>query len=265
MSPARPPFPDNEIRTRRPSLTSPISLRPHSYPAKIREHHHHTLAYLPTDVALALSDSPSLIAEAVGAFYEREPGMLKVRLPSRSRFCSPVFPDKDLPTPISLQAVNTMSRFPPAASSPSTPADSMSDDSTATAAASSSALPNPVLVPVRLTRPLYSQLILQRFYAPKPFLKAGWFEAKKGRDDERRREVGMKIVSSAHWRLTMASSNLQLIVLVFAISSAPVYRPAALKCSTNSRRRECDIPRTMQPALRLSTLPTRGTARTSRP
>ncbi|GAA5959919.1 hypothetical protein JCM8115_004905 [Rhodotorula mucilaginosa] len=138
------------------------------YPAKIREHHHSTLAYLPTGVALALSDSPSLIAEAVGAFYEREPGMLK--------------------------AVNTMSRFPPAASSPSTPADSMSVVSTAVdAATSSSALPNPVLVPVRLTRPLYSQLILQRFYAPKPFLKAGWFEAKKGRDDERRREVGMKI------------------------------------------------------------------------
>ena len=158
-----------------------------------------------------------------------------------------------------------MSRFPPAASSPSTPADSMSVVSTAVdAATSSSALPNPVLVPVRLTRPLYSQLILQRFYAPKPFLKAGWFEAKKGRDDERRREVGMKIVSSAHWRFTMASSDLQLIVLVFAISSAPVYRPAALKCSTNSRRRKCDIRRTMQPALQLSTLLTRDTAHTSR-
>lgn len=155
-----------------------------------------------------------------------------------------------------------MSRFPPAASSPSTPADSMSDDSTANADAA--ALPNPVLVPVRLTRPLYSQLILQRFYAPKPFLKAGWFEAKKGRDDERRREVGMKIVSSAHWRFTMASSDLQLIVLVFAISSAPVYRPAALKCSTNSRRRKCDIRQTMQPVRRLSILLTRDTARTSR-
>lgn len=91
-----------------------------------------------------------------------------------------------------------MSRFPPAASSPSPSANAMSNNSTPAAAPSSSsasALPNPVLVPVRLTRPLYSQLILQRFYAPKPFLKAGWFEAKKGRDDERRREVGMKIVS----------------------------------------------------------------------
>ena len=89
-----------------------------------------------------------------------------------------------------------MSRFPPAPPSPSTAAaDSMSDDSTATPPSSTSALPNPVLVPVRMTRPLYSQLVLQRFYAPKPFLKAGWFEAKRGRDDERRREVGMKIVS----------------------------------------------------------------------
>ena len=85
MRSSLPPFPENESRCRRPSLTSPISLRPHSYPAKIREHHHSTLAYLPTGVALALSDSPSLIAEAVGAFYEREPGMLKVRLLSHIR------------------------------------------------------------------------------------------------------------------------------------------------------------------------------------
>lgn len=84
-----PPFPDNGIRE--PTISSSS----HSYPAKIREHHHNSLAYLPTDVALALSDSPSLIAEAVGAFYEREPGMLKVCLLSRSRL-SHVFPGKDL-------------------------------------------------------------------------------------------------------------------------------------------------------------------------
>ncbi len=62
-------------------LLTPVYAPPCSYPGKIREHHHRTLAYLPTDVALALSDSPKLIAEAVGAFYEREPGMLKVRRP----------------------------------------------------------------------------------------------------------------------------------------------------------------------------------------
>ncbi|GAA5860390.1 hypothetical protein JCM3774_000403 [Rhodotorula dairenensis] len=140
-----------------------------SYPSKIREHHHRTLAYLPTDIALALSDSPSLIAEAVGAFYEREPGMLK--------------------------AVNTMTRFPPASLSPTSAvtSSSTSEDRIAPPPTSSSPLPDPVLVPARLTRPLYSQLILQRFYAPKPFLKAGWFDAKRGRDDERGREVGMKI------------------------------------------------------------------------
>ncbi|GAA5978983.1 hypothetical protein JCM10908_002758 [Rhodotorula pacifica] len=142
------------------------------YPAKIREHHHHTLAYLPTDIALALSDSPSLIAEAVGAFYEREPGMLK--------------------------AVNTMSRFPPASPSqpsadPTPSADTMSDDPAPSSSSAAPPLPDPGLVPTRMTRPLYSQLILQRFYAPKPFLKAGWMEGKKGREDERRREVGMKI------------------------------------------------------------------------
>lgn len=58
----------------------------------------------------------------------------------------------------------------------------------------SPSLPGTVLVPTLLTRPLYSQLVLQRFYAPKPFEKAGWTDAKLGREDERRRSVGMKIV-----------------------------------------------------------------------
>jgi hypothetical protein len=56
----------------------PLISQPHSYPAKIREHHHRTLTYLPTEIALALEDSPELIAEAVKAFYEREPDTLKV-------------------------------------------------------------------------------------------------------------------------------------------------------------------------------------------
>jgi hypothetical protein len=50
------------------------------YPGRIEEHHHKTLAYLPTDIALALSDSPGLVAEAIAAFYEREPQTLRVRL-----------------------------------------------------------------------------------------------------------------------------------------------------------------------------------------
>ncbi|GJN87800.1 hypothetical protein Rhopal_000755-T1 [Rhodotorula paludigena] len=134
------------------------------YPGKIKEHHHRTLTYLPADVALALSDSPDLIAQAVGAFYEREPG--------------------------TLRAVNAMSRFPPTsplepAPSSESGADSMTD--------SSPSLPGTVLVPTLLTRPLYSQLVLQRFYAPKPFEKAGWTDAKLGREDGRRRSVGMKI------------------------------------------------------------------------
>ena len=56
----------------------------HSYPAEIKEHHHRTLAYLPTDIALAFADDPSLIAEAVGAFYQREPATLRVRRSSPS-------------------------------------------------------------------------------------------------------------------------------------------------------------------------------------
>jgi hypothetical protein len=54
----------------------------HSYPKKAEEHHHRTLTYLPSEIALAISDSPRLITEAVGAFYERDPSMLKV-----SSFC----------------------------------------------------------------------------------------------------------------------------------------------------------------------------------
>lgn len=41
---------------------------------------HRTLTYLPTEIALALEMDPALAAEAVAAFYEREPGTLKVRL-----------------------------------------------------------------------------------------------------------------------------------------------------------------------------------------
>ncbi|GAA5916022.1 hypothetical protein JCM8208_007488 [Rhodotorula glutinis] len=158
---------DPNVDTLAPSdVEAAVWARIDGYPAKIKEHHHRTLAYLPTDIALALADDPSLIAEAVGAFYQREPA--------------------------TLRAVNTMSRFPPApplpsssSTSPSSSTDAMSD--------STPSLPPTVLVPTLLTRPLYSQLVLQRFYAPKVFEKAGWTSGTLGKDDERRRSVGMKI------------------------------------------------------------------------
>ncbi|GAA5854531.1 hypothetical protein JCM9279_000833 [Rhodotorula babjevae] len=149
-----------------PDVEAAVWARIDGYPAKIKEHHHRTLAYLPTDIALALAEDPSLIAEAVGAFYQREPATLRV--------------------------VNTMSRFPPA---PPLPSSSTSSPPPSTDAMSDSApsLPPTVLVPTLLTRPLYSQLVLQRFYAPKMFEKAGWTSGTLGKDDERRRSVGMKI------------------------------------------------------------------------
>ncbi|GAA5932072.1 hypothetical protein JCM3775_004233 [Rhodotorula graminis] len=149
-----------------PDVEAAVWARIDGYPAKIKEHHHRTLAYLPTDIALALADDPTLIAEAVGAFYQREPA--------------------------TLRAVNTMSRFPPAPPLPSSSSTS-SPPSTDAMSDSSPSLPPTVLVPTLLTRPLYSQLVLQRFYAPKVFEKAGWTSGTLGKDDERRRSVGVKI------------------------------------------------------------------------
>ncbi|GAA6015651.1 hypothetical protein JCM10207_008160 [Rhodosporidiobolus poonsookiae] len=155
---------DDKVDTLAPrEVEEAVWARIDGYPAKMDEHHHRTLAYLPTDIALALEDSPELVTEAVKAFYEREPG--------------------------TLRACNTMTRFPP---SPPSSAFSPSPSSSA------SDLPPTVLAPVRLTRPLYSQLVLQRFYAPKPFEKAGWGVKGEegqgtGEEDGRRRSVGMKL------------------------------------------------------------------------
>jgi hypothetical protein len=45
-----------------------------------------------------------------------------------------------------------------------------------------------------MTRALYAQLVSQKFYPPKPFLKAGWFEnLDESSKEYRHREVGMKI------------------------------------------------------------------------
>ena len=69
-----------------PRFADPTSV--HSYPEKIRQHLHRTLAYVPQDIALALEDSPDLISEAVAAFYERDPAGLKVRSDPRIRLLS---------------------------------------------------------------------------------------------------------------------------------------------------------------------------------
>lgn len=71
-----------------------------------------------------------------------------------------------------------MTRFPPARIS----------------TAFSPELSDVVLVPTTLTRPLYSQLVLQRFFAPKPFDKVNWMDGANDAEEERRRSVGMKIV-----------------------------------------------------------------------
>ena len=73
-------------------------------------------------------------------------------------------------------------------------------------------LPPTVLVPTLLTRPLYSQLVLQRFYAPKVFEKAGWTSGTLGKDDERRRSVGMKIVRSLPLSLLCSPSEAQSLM-----------------------------------------------------
>lgn len=93
------------------------------------------------------------------------------------------------------QACNLMARFPP-----SSPGDAFKAVAATTGATPLAALPSTVFTPVVLTRPLYSQLVLQRFYAPKVFEKAGWnmgnsYKAGEGREEEeRRRSVGLKIV-----------------------------------------------------------------------
>ena len=82
-----------------------------------------------------------------------------------------------------------MKRFPP-----SSPSDAFLPPSATDP-------PGTVKVLATLTRPLYSQLVLQRFFAPKPFEKVGWMNGGDGTkltdEDERRRSVGMKIVSTA--------------------------------------------------------------------
>lgn len=59
---------------------------------------------------------------------------------------------------------------------------------------------------VRMTRPLYAQLVSQRFYPPKPFERAKWFAGlQEGTAEWRRRDLGMKIVS--YFPLKMLGEN----------------------------------------------------------
>ncbi|GLB36447.1 putative SGT1-domain-containing protein [Lyophyllum shimeji] len=60
------------------------------YPAAARNHVHHTKAYVPTDIAIALTKNPSLVQKAVESFYTRDA--------------------------IQLRAAHRMNRFPPSSS-----------------------------------------------------------------------------------------------------------------------------------------------------
>ncbi|SCV72719.1 BQ2448_4256 [Microbotryum intermedium] len=154
-----------------------LPFRSHSYPAKIQQHLHKSLAYLPLEIVLALDDSPALIAEAVAAFYEREPDTLK--------------------------PCNTMARFPP-----SSPTQAFLETPPGEPPSSSPALPSTTLYSTTLTRPLYSQLVMQRFFPPKPFDKVGWEkEPFFGEGDKRWRSVGMKITCGFEMLYASSSKN----------------------------------------------------------
>lgn len=85
-----------------------------------------------------------------------------------------------------------MARFPP--TSPSDAFQPIPSPSTSREQPTAlESLPKTVFVPILLTRPLYSQLVLQRFFAPKVFEKVAWNDCEKGTEEERRRSVGMKI------------------------------------------------------------------------
>lgn len=87
-----------------------------------------------------------------------------------------------------------MTRFPPAA--PSTSFETTT-------------LPGVVQVLTTVTRPLYSQLVLQRFFPPKPFDKVKWMEGTEG-EDERRRNVGMKIACGFEMLYKTSSPQLRI-------------------------------------------------------
>jgi len=128
------------------------------YPAAARNHIHHTKAYIPTDIAVALTKNPSLVQKAVESFYTRDAIQLRVRFltvsPLNLEFIA-----------VLLQAAHRMNRFPPNSSMLST---------------------------VKMSRTAYAQLVGQKFFPPKVF--GQWQEA-EGTKEWRWRDVGMKIVS----------------------------------------------------------------------
>lgn len=171
-----------------------------SYPPEMQQNDHHTLVYLPRDIALALASEPSLVAEAIGAFYEREPEGLRVSSWNMSHALR--YSVADCPTGtrrLIMQACNKMLRFPPASPlSAFIPVPSSSDLPDA-----NTTLPPTVFTLTHLTKTLYSQLLLQKFFPPKIFEKVNWLTdssaatggaVSAGGVEERRRSLGMKIV-----------------------------------------------------------------------
>ncbi|KAM0755174.1 SGT1-domain-containing protein [Meredithblackwellia eburnea MCA 4105] len=165
-----------DIHTRAPKqVEEAVWRRINGYPNKTdSDHLHKTLAYLPEEIVLALLEDPALVSEAVKAFYERDPE--------------------------GIRACNKMQRFPPAHIVAPPPTSATASTPTTPSARTFKHL-------TQLTRPLYSQLLLQKFYPPKPFEKVNWMdlgpiakstEARAEDEEEkeketRRREVGMKI------------------------------------------------------------------------
>lgn len=121
-----------------------------------------------------------------------------------------------------------MSRFPPAAPT------AAFTSSTATDSATSSELPETVYTLTTLTRPLYSQLVLQRFFPPKPFDKVSWLANSPSDADERRRNVGMKIVSDEEALQNTRSRSLMFFVvqacgfeMLYTLTSPRLRHPSA--------------------------------------
>jgi hypothetical protein len=142
-----------------------------SYPGALKGHLHRTKAYLPVNVAKALSKTPELIQRAVEGFYVRDPAQLRVSFDSgpirlvstTSRRTKPTLTD------VLRQAASKMTHFPP---SPS------------------------ILTSVLMTRPAYAQLQGQVFHPPRVFGPEWHVREGKELDDERRwRDLGVKIAT----------------------------------------------------------------------
>lgn len=130
------------------------------------EHSHRTIAYLPDEIIRIIQSDPALITKAVTTFYERDAIQLK------ASYCRHKLMDSTNPVS-EMQACQYMRRFRPSPAHYAT---------------------------VRMSRSLYAQLASQRFYAPKPFERAGWLSISANDDlrslqnvENRRRDIGMKI------------------------------------------------------------------------